>query len=757
MNTRTTCYFFFKDDNDIQKNANTALSALLHQLFSQKPILIKHAMSDYAADGDKLPQSFYKLWGILIKAIADPNAGVVVCVLDALDECVESERYQIIDALKTFFTQAASGQNISQLKFLVTSRPYFDIERRFTDLIRGFPTIRLHGEKELEIISREIDVVIKWKVEKLGLELELDKREQSTLEHELLGMQHRTYLWLKLIFEVIQNEIGLTKTKLKRIIDTLPATVDHAYEAILSKSKDQIRARKLLHIIVAATRPLTLKEMNVALAIEDYHRCYDNLDLEKEATFGSTIRNLCGLFVTVVDQKGYLIHQTAKEFLIAESEVLIGRWKHSLNPVESDLLLATICITYLNFIDFDEESSSQTTEQYNFFNYAACFWATHSRQAQSRANMELLQSVLNICKTQTPRFLIWFRTYRKYWLAGYPEPSAPEFTEILMVESYFGHETAVKLLLETSKAEVNLKDNCGRTSLWWAAENGYEDVVRLLLAPGGVDVDSKDNELNQTPLWRAINNGNVAVVKLLLETGEVDVNLKDIEFNQTPLSWAARIGDEAVVKLLLETDKVEINSKDSIGQTPLSSAASNGHEAVVRLLLETGKVEVDSEDKTDYMRRWWEVQKRKKHLRKTGKVDVNWKEIDHGRTALSLAAGNGHKAVVKLLLMTSNAKVDSIGGYYCRTAPSFAAENGHDAVLKLLLNTGKADSDSTDYHDRTPLSWAAANGHKAVVKLLLATGKVEVASRDSSGRIPISYAAEKGHEAVFKLLLEMER
>jgi len=45
--------------------------------------------------------------------------------------------------------------------------------------------------------------------------------------------------------------------------------------------------------------------------------------------------------------------------------------------------------------------------------------------------------------------------------------------------------------------------------------------------------------------------------------------------------------------------------------------------------------------------------------------------------------------------------------------------NGHEAVVKLLLETGKADIDSKDTRSgRTPLEWAAGNGHGAVVKLL---------------------------------------
>ena len=78
-------------------------------------------------------------------------------------------------------------------------------------------------------------------------------------------MEHRTYLWLKLMVDVIRSELELTKNRLKRVINTLPATIDQAYEAILSKAKDQRKARKILHIIVAAMGPLTLKEISYCL------------------------------------------------------------------------------------------------------------------------------------------------------------------------------------------------------------------------------------------------------------------------------------------------------------------------------------------------------------------------------------------------------------------------------------------------------------------------------------------------------------
>jgi ankyrin repeat protein len=65
-------------------------------------------------------------------------------------------------------------------------------------------------------------------------------------------------------------------------------------------------------------------------------------------------------------------------------------------------------------------------------------------------------------------------------------------------------------------ADINAKDNDGRTALHLAAENGHEAVVQLLLMHM-VDVDVKDND----------ENGYEAEVLLLLEY-KVDVDAKTV-------------------------------------------------------------------------------------------------------------------------------------------------------------------------------------------------------------------------------------
>ena len=59
--TRTTCYFFFKDDADQQKSLENALAALLHQIFSKKPELLRHAEYACKTDGPSLSTSFARM------------------------------------------------------------------------------------------------------------------------------------------------------------------------------------------------------------------------------------------------------------------------------------------------------------------------------------------------------------------------------------------------------------------------------------------------------------------------------------------------------------------------------------------------------------------------------------------------------------------------------------------------------------------------------------------------------------------------
>jgi hypothetical protein len=352
--------------------------------------------------------------------------------------------------------------------------------------------------------------------------------------------------------------------------------------------------------VIAAARPLSLKEMNVAYAIESS----DSSDLQNrlQPSIESTIRGICGLFVKVVDKKFYFVHQTAKEFLIKSSNCStssLGPWRYSLDPAESNLVLAKICISYLLLAIFEshplvidpnmrglhlKNAVHQYTDRHDFLDYAANHWAVHFRGAKTE-DTAMLKSILEVCDTRSKRFLTWFQVY---WITIDSYFRCPQgFTE-LIVGSYLGHEAVVRLLLDKSAA-VDAQDTAyGRTPLPWAAERGHEAVVRLLLDKDAV-VDAQDTAYGLTPLLWAAERGYEVVVRLLLDKGAM-VDAQDTSNGRTPLLWAAERGHEAIVRLLLDKGAMVDAQDTQYGRTPLSWAATEGHEAVVRLLLDKGAV-----------------------------------------------------------------------------------------------------------------------------------------------------------------------
>ncbi|RYP71282.1 hypothetical protein DL769_004719 [Monosporascus sp. CRB-8-3] len=203
-------------------------------------------------------------------------------------------------------------------------------------------------------------------------------------------------------------------------------------------------------------------------------------------------------------------------------------------------------------------------------------------------------------------------------------PSVDQFQFYSYAKSYWlqhaqcisTHEPVIyNLLLKLLKQGIvvmNTRDDGVRTLLLWAAKQGHDAIVKLLVEKG-TDLETK-NIFNETPLSFAAQEGHEAVVKLLLEKG---ANIESRSDNdRTPLSLAAEKGHEAAVKLLLEKG-ANIESKSYNNQTPLLLAAEKGHEAIVKLLLGKG-ADLESKDGC-------------------------------GRTPLLWAAQEGHVTVVKLL------------------------------------------------------------------------------------------------------------
>ena len=767
-NSRTTCYFFFKEDFSEQRSIENAVAALLHQLFASRGDLLKYAIPACRIEGSNLIKSFSKMWNILRRVAEHPQTGEIVCILDGLDECEETGRDRLIDALTLFYDRDDLGD--AKLKIIVTSRPYFQIERRFGRLTTHIPTIRLAGEEESEAISKEIDLVISARVNEL---LWLEKPEQDVIEEALHSTPNRTYLWVHLILSVIEKELETDRKALRETITKLPKTLEQVYERILSKCTNVKKATKLLHIVVAAIRPLSWLEVHLALNVDNGCRKAADLELnhDQKDRAQTRIRNLCGLFVIIVDARVYLIHQTALEFLVPALESMKHPpkciyhspppWKASLDPRVSHFILAQACINYLRLDeignnslpvddtyydhwlplqDLDTPRSRVILEfqmEHTFVVYAATKWVEHLRLSGDDLRSRLLEPTLELFRSESHHFKTWMLIHKlNLGVRG------PTTMTGLMAACRFGYTEGVTLLLEGNH-NINLRDPKGRTALTIAATYGRVTETELLLKYSEILADTRDND-GRTPLSHAAGNGHAPVVQLLLRHKDIELNSYDTSF-RTPLSYAAERGHLQVIQQLIECGGAHCSSNGQVDWAPLTYAATNGHHAVCTLLLDQPSVEPDWKDSAERTAFSYAAERDRlsivELLLNRDDIEVDLKD-NYGRTPLSHAAGKGNIGVVKILVNHPGVDVNSrdTGG---QTPLSHAAgRRAGTEVLELLWRKG-AEIDSRCTAGRTPLSYAAVSPRQAIVEFLLDCG-AEIDSKDVNGRTPLSYAAGNG-------------
>ena len=366
----------------------------------------------------------------------------------------------------------------------------------------------------------------------------------------------------------------------KKALHELPTTLygnyDDAMERIKQQPTEELALRVLLWIVYAA-RPLRLEELQHAIAIDELEP--DDRSISEESlTPPSIFINACAGMVKIDEASNTigLVHKTTQEYFDQNGPKFFP-------DGQSDI--GTRCLKYLSLEVFSEGACAtewlyvRRLSENILLKYTAQNLGHHMHDmAEHTLNSLKLDFFLDENKLSCATQALFVDT-RIWSLIEFPKSFCG-----VHYAAYFGLKDILRLLLVNHKADPDTEDSFLRTPLSWAAANGHEAVVRLLLETGKVDVSLKSGRYDPgTPLSLAAANGHEAVVKLLLKTGKVDVNSTDWD-SRTLLSLAAKNGHEAVVKLLLETGKVDVDLKDRYNQTPLLLAAKNGHEAVVTLL-----------------------------------------------------------------------------------------------------------------------------------------------------------------------------
>jgi hypothetical protein len=542
------CYFFFKD-NDEQNNLATALCSVLHQLFSQQPHLLQLAIPAWEKNGGTVRQEVDELWRIFMAATSADISCETICIFDALDECRETDQRRLIEKLQAFHRQPSSSTEETCLKFLVTSRPYDHIQDHFRAITDSFPHIHIKGEEHNDQIHEEIDLVVRTRVRELAETVPLSPELHRQVEKKLLQMEHRTYLWLHLAIDDVRATLKHSLRPGANSITLVPSSVNAAYEKILCRVpvNEMDTVQKVLEIIVAARRPLTIQEMAIALGIATIsdpqtlkQAELDPVQLEKK------LRQLCGLFVFTNNSKIYLIHQTAREFLIDKknSSYPNSAYWNSLTHAEDQM--AEICLRYLLMedIEYDGDEDKSGSLSGCFLEYSAAHWPDHVRSMALTSIQKETDRVHRLYDITGNLFSMWFPIF---WKAVRPYEEIPVMSA-LHLAAFNGHEHEVQYILGVDKSDVNTPDDTTTYPVMWASLNGNDRIVELLLERGA-DVNAQGGR-HGNALQAACSRGHEKIAQMLLEQG-ANVNAQGGEYGNA-LQAARRGGYHHIVKLLQE-------------------------------------------------------------------------------------------------------------------------------------------------------------------------------------------------------------
>lgn len=267
---------------------------------------------------------------------------------------------------------------------------------------------------------------------------------------------------------------------------------------------------------------------------------------------------------------------------------------------------------------------------------------------------------------------------------------------------------AQKLLQNGADIQKAKIRKTGVTALYLAAQNGYTEMLALLLAHGANPNEAiKDG---RTPLLMAILNKEEASALLLLQKG-ANPNKAEKEKGVTPFFLAAELGALDIVKKALN-HHANVNKADHKGFTPLYMAVQNNHEEVVNLLLKKG-------------------------------ASPNLKSYENNLFPLIAATLNGNINIASALL-DKGAQINDVAQVPTEILTDHAQRVGRLTAIHSVMDLNSKNI------AMTPLQFAAFIGHTDLVKLLLEKGAS--IRQETEGSTALDFAVAMDNKDIVSLL-----
>ena len=588
----------------------------------------------------------------------------------------------------------------------------------------------------------------------LGDRCREDPTLKERIESVIVARADGMFMLAKLYMESLKVKLSVVEVDeaLKNLPFGYTETYDRAMDRIDAPSlanpsdRSSYLARRILTLVAFTFRPLSLLELQEALAV-DLHMGEFRPVIKYSKKVLTDIT--AGLVIVESDEKAVrLVHLTAEDYF-SDPETRKRLFPDASASI-TQTLLVYLCRKELSRpcrSDNEYEEFESRKRKHALLSYAYQNWGDHARQAGSdlatqsailkfMSDPKRIESVIQASYYLEPtgsanwdvrkganslHVCAWFDLadiipglVREGLDVNSQDPTYRQTA--LMYACRRGNLSSVITLLNLGAA-VNLFSAKRSTAMFEAVLEDHVDVVRVLLTRKELLVNAcHSGKCERTALMFASQEGYDEIVKALLERLDLKINQSD-SYKQTALILATLYNRIPVIRSLLRHSNIDINAVNQSGNSALILAAKNGRDDIVDLLLSKG-------------------------------ADLSIKDQEGGGNALSWAVKGGELSMVKTML-NHNADIQSLDEMG-RSLLHVSAVNGKIDIIGLLIDKG-LDKNSRDRKKRTPLHDASRYNMVEVTKTLLRMG-ADSSLEDETKRTPWTVAWEYGNVLVMRIL-----
>ncbi|RSL92212.1 hypothetical protein CEP52_013947 [Fusarium oligoseptatum] len=759
----TVAYFFFKNSTE-QRSLPNALCAIIHRILFQLNDLVDHCMDEIQYHGLELLSDLGSLWRVFEKAVSHQSKRQIICVLDALDECDEVERQKFNQLLRKFFSRRAVYP--PKVKFLITTREDPEVLQEF----RGFEstyTISLSEESRMKEVNirgnvermrgvdllPEINLVVDHRLGQLSANKVLDQGVLLLIRNALEepSSEPRTYLWVSRVLDILDQNFDNTPGKWEKLARHTPKTVFQAYEGMLrGMAEEEVkRVTRLFHLIIAAVKPLTVHEMNVALHVRDRELAYseDDLALPSDQNFQKWMASTCGGFITEFNGRVMFTHRTANEFLLKPDDGFPlaqehPTWEGSVTMSQAHRTMAESCIAYLSLGAFTTSKFTRVTQVFN----------KGLREAQEKLwskelyPEELLDHAYGNCKQFVENHsLSSYSLYAlQHWVSHFD--SAQEFVDHVLVRDIDLDLDAAYLKLFDDTLPITrpwlvmaaqvLEEDCGYRLTEFDKQSG---VVRCHGSVRRASLASLFGHWRLTERFLEEDMPDIEV-DMSMETSLDDLVIDPPSTKHQPVFFAAATGHSNCLDYILtRLDLSDGLVRDQLWRTPLHQAARLGrYECLESLANRFDIAEKDTHDWNafDYLihriNGVQDLEASRNIMRTLVQARAERPDDPNGRrvSLLSLAAKSPNETFLEKWHRPELVE-DIVDSRLFQVAYE-------GSLIKFLVDQGE-DVNRPELTGLTPLHFASTRGYFWNVMFLLYAG-AEASAVDELDRTPLHFA-----------------